>query len=76
MPVGKLLKTKEVAKRLRVTVHRISQFVAEGRLEVEERVGTAMLFDPKEIERFEKIPRKPGPEKKSDFSDPIRRKSA
>lgn len=76
MSIGKHLTTKEVADRLNVTVARVSQFVSEGRLDVAARVGTIMFFLPDEISRFEKIPRKPGPKKKSGgFSSP-RKKSA
>lgn len=61
MPVGELLTTREVAKKLRVSVARISQFVTEDRLKPATRVGTTMLFEQEAIEQFARIPRRPGP---------------
>ncbi len=76
MPIGRYLSTKDVARRLGVSVARVSQFVLEERLDVAARVGTTMFFLPGEVSRFSKLPRKPGPKKKNGFSSPRRQKSA
>lgn len=61
MPVGEFLTTKDVARRLRVSVARISQFVSERRLKPSTRVGTIMFFKEDDVEEFARIPRRPGP---------------
>ncbi len=60
MAVGNLLTTAEVAALLGVSTMRVSQFVAEERLLPRQRVGTAMLFEKKDVAAFAKKPRKRG----------------
>lgn len=66
MAIGPYLTTAEAADRLNVHPSRISHFVAESRLNVAQRYGTAMLFLRSEIERFARLDRPRGrpPEKK------------
>ncbi len=69
MAIGPYLTTVEVAEKLSVHPSRISHFVKEKRLSVAQRFGTAMLFWPKDVEEFNKQPRKAGrpPKQKKSF---------
>jgi excisionase family DNA binding protein len=65
MAIGpELLTTQEVADVLDVTCGRVRQFVVEGRLEPSKRIGTNLLFDPKQVREFKKTPRPMGRPKK------------
>lgn len=59
-----MLTTQEVADILDVTCGRVRQFVVEGRLEPVKRIGTNLLFDPKEVNEFNETPRPMGRPKK------------
>lgn len=50
----------EAAKRLGVSRQRVQQFIADGRLRAS-RIGARLrVIDPRDLERFKKIPRQPG----------------
>lgn len=70
MTIGSnLLATFEVAEILGVTESRVRQFVSEGRLEPETRLGINLLFSPKAVAEFAKRPRLTGrPKKESEKS--------
>lgn len=65
MAIGSLLTAKEVAKRLRVSVGRVHQFVMEGRLQFERKLGPNSLFDKDVVERFAQQPRRNGRPRKT-----------
>lgn len=66
MAIGSnLLATNEVAAILEVTESRVRQFVSEGRLEPETRIGINLLFAPKAVAEFAKRPRLTGRPKKT-----------
>ena len=60
MAIGNLITTDEVAKRLGVSLGRVRQFVMEGRLQFERKIGTALLFDRDLVEAFANTPRPKG----------------
>ena len=60
MALGNHWTAKDAAEHLRVSVGRIYQFVREERLEVAQRVGTIIFFDPAAVKKFNKSPRKSG----------------
>lgn len=60
MAIGNFLTTDEVARKLRVSPGRVRQFVAEGRLHYERKIGSAALFDAEVVEQFAKQPRPTG----------------
>lgn len=62
---GKYLTTQDIAKKLRVSVGRIRQFVAEKRIKVAMKIGNVNFFDPENVEKFARIERKTGKPKKS-----------
>ena len=51
---------KDAAKILKVSVRRVHDFIAEGRLRAERITPRLYLLDLKDIEKFAKIPRKTG----------------
>jgi excisionase family DNA binding protein len=55
-----LLTTKEVAGILKVSQGRVRQFVVEGRLKPEKKIGTNLLFNPKTVREFKAVPRDNG----------------
>lgn len=58
-----LLTTAEAAERIGVSPRRVQQYVQDGRLKRSEEAPAGMrghLFDPKEVEEFARIERKPG----------------
>lgn len=61
MAIGiELLTTKETAEILEVSQGRVRQFVVEGRLKPEKRIGTNLLFDPAAVREFKATPRENG----------------
>ena len=60
MALGQYMTTEDVAKLLRVTPARIRQFVMEGRLEYEKKIGQVLFFDEDKVQEFRSIPRNPG----------------
>lgn len=74
----RLLKTKEVAARLKISPITVCAHVSHGLIKVHDRVGTAMLFTESEIQRFEANRRGPGNPnflKSKSKPKPARRKS-
>lgn len=60
MALGNYLTTDDVAEILDVTPGRVRQFVVEGRLEPETKIGQVLFFDEEKVAKFRKIPRNPG----------------
>lgn len=56
----RLLTLRECAERLGIGAARVRVFVAEGRLSAH-RAGPIWLVTESELERFAKLPRRPGP---------------
>lgn len=69
MAIGNLLTTEEVADVLGVTPGRVRQFVCEQRLSPTDKVGHIWLFARDTVEKFRKIPRPAGRQKKSKKQD-------
>ncbi len=66
MAIGSnLLTSAEVATILGVSQGRVRQFVVEDRLKAAKKIGTNLLFDPKQVARFAKAPRISGRPKKT-----------
>lgn len=60
MAIGNFLTTEDVANLLNVTPGRVRQFVVEGRLEYEKKIGQVLFFDEEKVQEFRSIPRNPG----------------
>lgn len=65
MAIGNFLTTADVAEELSLSESRVRQFVMEGRLKPDQKIGQMLFFTRQSIRDFSKIPRDTGRPKKN-----------
>lgn len=60
MAIGNYLTTEDVAEVLGVTPGRVRQFVVDGRLKPEKKIGQVLFFDAEKVAEFAEKPRNVG----------------
>lgn len=60
MAIGNYLTTEDVADKLGVTPGRVRQFVVDGRLVPEKKIGQVLFFDADKVAEFAEKPRNVG----------------
>ena len=60
MAIGNYLTTEDVAKQLDVTPGRVRQFVVDGRLIPDKKIGQVLFFDAEKVAEFAEKPRNVG----------------
>jgi len=51
---------RDAMERLKVNKSRVHWFISQGRLRATQTTGGLWLIEPRELERFARIPRRPG----------------